>query len=304
VAPPTAPLVDVVIVAYNSAPELPGCVSALTPHERVNVIVVDNASPDDTEAALEGLDATLVRAGRNGGFAAGTNLGARTGSAPYVLLLNPDARLAPADLDALIAVLDAEPGTAIAAPRILEEDGSLAFSQRRFPRRRSTFAQALFLHRLWPNADWADELVRDPDAYTRAGAPDWVSGACLLIRRSVLEQLGGLDESFFLYCEDIDLCARTREAGWDIRFAPAATAHHEGGASAPREQLMAVLARNRVVYARKHGDVASARAEAAGVALGHVTHALTSVLHPAARRGHLLALRAVLGPPAAWRETG
>ena len=95
---------------------------------------------------------------------------------------------------------------------------------------------------------------------------------------SALEQVGGLDEYFFLYCEDTDLCAALRAAGWDIRYEPAATVHHEGGASRPREELFAMLARNRVRYARKHGSALSAAAEAAGVALGHLTHALASAL--------------------------
>lgn len=298
---PSAPLVDAVIVAYNSAPTLAGCVGPLAASGDVNVIVVDNASPDDTAAALDGFDVTLVHAGTNGGFAAGTNIGIAAGSARYVLLLNPDARLEPADLQALVAVLEADERVGIVAPRIREEDGETALSQRRFPRRRSTFAQALFLHRIWPRAAWTDELIRDPGAYEHSASPEWVSGACMLLRRSLAEQLGGLDESFFLYNEDIDLCARTREAGYDVRYEPAATAHHVGGASAPREQLMAIYARGRVAYARKHGDRGGAMLEAAGVVLGHLTHAVASVFRPAVFRGHVHALAAVLRPPAAWR---
>ncbi len=299
---PSAPRVDAVIVAYNSAPTLAGCVGPLQASGDVRVIVVDNASPDDTEAALAGFDVAVVHAGSNRGFAAGSNIGIATGSAPYVLLLNPDARLEPGDLRALTDVLDRDASVGIVAPRILEDDGEVALSQRRFPRRRSTFAQALFLHRIWPRAPWTDELIRDPGAYEQAGSPEWVSGACMLMRREVVERLGGLDESFFLYCEDIDLCARTREAGYDVRYEPAATAHHVGGASAPREQLMAIYARGRVAYARKHGDRNGALLEAAGVVLGHFTHAITSVLRPALFRGHVHALAAVLRPPAAWRD--
>jgi GT2 family glycosyltransferase len=299
---PSSPRVDAVIVAYNSAPTLAGCVTPLAAEGDVHVIVVDNASPDDTAGAIEGLGATLVRAGTNGGFAAGSNVGIASGSAPFVLLLNPDARLQPEDLHALVAVLERDTAIGIVAPRILEDDGTTALSQRRFPRRVSTFAQALFLHRIWPRAQWTDELIRDPRAYEHGNSPDWVSGACMLMRRDLVERLGGLDESFFLYNEDIDLCARTREAGFDVRYEPAATAHHIGGASAPREQLMAIYARGRVAYARKHGDRTGALVEAAGVILGHVTHAITSVFRPAQFRGHLRAMTAVLRPPAAWRD--
>jgi N-acetylglucosaminyl-diphospho-decaprenol L-rhamnosyltransferase len=288
------PRVDAVVVAYNSARTLRACVEPLAEMPEVAATVVDNRSPDDTAAAVAGLDVRLIRAGRNGGFAAGCNLGAAAGSSEYVLLLNPDARVRRDDLRRLIAVLEERPEAGLAAPRILEEDGSVALSLRRFPRRRSTFAQAFFLHRVWPHAAWTDECVRDPEAYTRPGSPQWVSGACMLVRRQALQAVGGLDESFFLYCEDTDLCARLRSSGWDIRYEPRAVVHHEGGASRPREELFAVLARNRVRYARKHGSMLAAAAEALGVALGHLTHALASAPDRARRRGHMRALVAAV----------
>jgi N-acetylglucosaminyl-diphospho-decaprenol L-rhamnosyltransferase len=290
------PRVDAVIVAYNSARTLRACVEPLAAMDGVRVFVVDNCSPDDTAQPVADLDVELVRAERNGGFSAGCNLGIARGSAPYVLLLNPDARMSAGALDALVAALDASPATGIAGPRIVEDDGSLAPSQRRFPRPRSTFAQALFLHRIWPHASWTDEMVRDPAAYEAPGTPDWVSGACMLLRREALERVGGMDEDFFLYCEDADVCARVRDAGWDVRYEPLATVHHEGGASRPREELLPVLARNRVLYARKHAGKVAVALEAAGVALGHATHAVASLARPAMRRGHLRALAAALRP--------
>jgi N-acetylglucosaminyl-diphospho-decaprenol L-rhamnosyltransferase len=290
------PRVDAVVVAYNSGGTLRECVEPLASMPDVAVTVVDNRSPDDTAAAIAGLDVHLIRAERNGGFAYGCNLGTAAGAAEYVLFLNPDARVRPGALERLVAVLDRFPRAALAAPRILEDDGSLAPSLRRFPRLRSTFAQALFLHRAWPRASWTDECIRNPEVYERPGSPDWVSGACMLVRREALAEVGGLDESFFLYCEDTDLCARLRAADWDIRYEPDATVHHAGGASRPREELFAVLARNRVRYARKHGSAAAAAAEAAGVALGHLTHALASALNPSRRRGHLRALVAAVRP--------
>lgn len=289
--------VDAVVVAYNSARTLRGCLEPLAAMDQVRTIVVDNASPDASAAVAEDLGVEVIRAAGNDGFAAGCNIGAAAGTSPFVLLLNPDARIDAPALDSLIAALEADPSAAIAAPRILEDDGSVAPSLRRFPRRRSTFAQALFLHRVAPNASWTDELVRDPAAYARAGAPEWVSGACMLVRRAALEAVGGLDERFFLYCEDIDLCAQVRAAGWSIAYEPAATIRHEGGASHPREELLALYARNRVRYARKHSGRAAALAEGAGVALGHLTHALVSLGRPALLRGHLRALAALAVTP-------
>ena len=288
---------DAVIVAYNSARTLRACVEPLSHMASVRVRVVDNASPDGSLATLEGLDVDTVIAAANDGFAAGCNLGIAATDAPYVLLLNPDARLTAKDLAALVDVLDADPSVGIVGPQILEDDGSLAYSLRRFPRRRSTYAQALFLHRVWPRAPWTDELIRDPAAYAAPGSFDWVSGACMLIRRTALEQVGGLDEQFFLYCEDMDLCARVRAAGWDVRYQPGATVRHEGGASAPRETLLAIYARNRVIYARKHDRRGAAPIEAAGVALGHLTHAITAARQPGGTRGHLRALAAAVRAP-------
>jgi hypothetical protein len=288
--------VDAVVVAYNSADTLRGCIEPLAAMDRVRTFVVDNACPHDSTATVADLAVSVVRAGRNGGFAAGCNVGIASGDAPYILLLNPDARIGAADVDALAAVLDGDPRAGLAAPRILDVDGSLEYSLRRFPRRRSTYAQALFLHRIWPNAAWTDELIRDRAAYERPQSAEWVSGACMLLRREALAAIGGLDESYFLYCEDIDVCARLREHGWDVRYEPAATVLHEGGASRPRDELLALYAANRVRYARKHASRLAVPFEALGVALGHLTHAVASLSRPSLLRGHLRALAAAFRP--------
>ena len=204
--------VDVVVVAYNSRGVLRDCVAPLA--DRHNVIVVDNASPDDSAAAVADLPVRVIRAPRNGGFSYGCNLGIAAGEADLVLLLNPDARMDVESIDALVARLQADPRVAGAGPRLLEDDGGLAWSQRRFPRLRSTFSQALFLQRLAPLATWSDEVIRDPAQYERPGAPDWLSGACLLLRRSALETVGPMDEGFFLYSEEIDLFRRFAGAGF------------------------------------------------------------------------------------------
>ena len=105
-----------------------------------------------------------------------------------------------------------------------------------------------------------------------------------LIRRSALEEIGGLDERFFLYCEDIDLCRRLRAAGHGIRYEPAATVQHRGGHSAPRGSMLPIYAASRVLYARKHYRRTAVPLEIAGVAVGEATHALTSIRRPAATK--------------------
>jgi N-acetylglucosaminyl-diphospho-decaprenol L-rhamnosyltransferase len=287
-------LVDVVVVSYNSRRKLRHCLDPLLGAEDIRVIVADNASPDGSLEAVAGLPVTAIALPRNGGFAHGCNAGIEAGTSSYVLLLNPDAQIRPDAIRTLAALLAADERIGAAAPKIVAEDGSLEFSQRRFPRLRSTYAQAFFLHRVFPRAEWVDELERDESAYEQAGSPEWASGACLLLRRSAVEEIGGLDDGFFMYCEDIDLCRRLRDAGYDIRFVPEAVVTHEGGASAPRASLLPVLAASRLRYARKHRGRAGALLERLGVALGALTHALVSRGGRSVRAGHMRALRRAL----------
>jgi N-acetylglucosaminyl-diphospho-decaprenol L-rhamnosyltransferase len=294
--------VDAVVVSYNSRDTLRGCVEPLARMPAVAVKVVDNASPDDGLATIADLPVEVIHAGRNGGFAFGCNLGIAAGSAPYVLLLNPDARLDAQGLDALVAVLDREPEVALVGPRLLDDDGRLVLSQRVFPNLRTAFGQALFAHRLLPRTGWTDDLVFDRDAYARPGSPDWVSGACMVIRRAALAPLGGLDEGFFLYCEETDLCRRLRQAGHDIRFEPRATVRHTGGASAPRSELLWVHARSRLRYGRKHRRRAAARVEALAIVLEAATHAVVNLYRPRVARGHVRVLRGFLQAGAGERS--
>jgi GT2 family glycosyltransferase len=287
-------LVDVVVVSYNSRATLRACVEPLAALDWARVTVVDNASPDRSPEVVEDLPVAVIRSEHNGGFSHGCNAGAAAGKAPYVLFLNPDARLDPDGLSALVGALEEDRSLGVVGPRILDDDGTLAWSQRRFPRLRSTYAQALLLHRLFPKAAWTDEVIRDPAVYERPGSPDWLSGACLLVRRAALEQVGGMDEGFFLYSEDTDLCKRLREARWNVRFDPRATVSHVGGASAPRTTTEWISARSHVRYARKHSGRVVAALDGLGVALGGATHALIWVGRPERARGHFAAFRAGL----------
>jgi N-acetylglucosaminyl-diphospho-decaprenol L-rhamnosyltransferase len=288
--------VDVVTVTYNSAGTVARALGPLTAQEAVRVIAVDNASSDSTRDVLAMLPVETIVLEENGGFAHGCNVGSAIGSAPYVLFLNPDARLDPEDVRALVVELDQRDRAGIGAPRIVESDASLDYSLRRFPRLSSTFAQALFLHRVFPTAPWVDEVIRDPSAYDSPHPVEWASGACLLVRRSVLEQIGGLDEGFFHYGEDVDLCARVWKAGWEVRYVPTAVAAHDGGASAPRTGLLPILAASRIRYSAKHDGPLRTVLVRAGVALGAATHAVASRGGWRARRGHLRALVVALMP--------
>ena len=282
------------MVAYNSRQTLRACVEPLTRLPWVKVTVVDNASPDDSVAVVEDLPARIIRAPRNGGFAYGCNIGIRAGAADFVLLLNPDATIDEKSLTVLVEALRADAALAGVGPRTVNQDGTLLYTQRRFPRLRSTFAQGLFLHRAAPHAAWSDDAVRDPTAYEQQGRPEWVSGCCVLLRRDAITSVGGLDERFFLYAEETDLFRRLADSGWRAGFEPCAQARHAGQGSASANLTEPIRATSRVRYARKHHGRVVAALEGAGLALGSITHAAMWLHVPGRARGHLVAARAAI----------
>lgn len=285
--------VDVVVVSYNSARWLRGCVEPLTRDSRIQVVVVDNASRDGSLAGVADLPIDLVPLDKNVGFGAGCNVGWQRGDAPYVLFLNPDTEIQPGRVLALVDALERVDAGAV-APRIVGRRGELDWSLRRFPQVRSIFGQALFLHRVFPEAAWADEVIRDPVRYEQEGPCDWASGACLLVCRDVLAEIGGFDEGFFLYREDVDLCRRIWDAHHAVVYTPAVECMHIGGASAPRWRLLGVLARSRIRYARKHFGRPRAAVYRFGVIMTAGSH-LVAGRGVSRRLGHLIALLAALG---------
>jgi GT2 family glycosyltransferase len=280
--------VDIVIVSYNSRDELRDCVEPLVHDPELELIVVDNASTDGSLESIADLAVTAIPLDSNNGFGSGCNVGWRSGSSPYVLFLNPDSRVAAGDVHRLADAAE-EAGAAAAAPLILNERGEPAWSLRRFPTVRSIFGQALFAYRFFPLAAWTDEVIRDRTVYNSRTTCEWASGACLLVRRDVLEAVGGFDERFFLYCEEIDLCYRIHQRGARLVYDPAAVCTHVGGASAPRSSLLPVLAQSRVRYASKHFRPLRALGYRAGVACLAITHAVFA-RSTAARLGHARSL--------------
>jgi N-acetylglucosaminyl-diphospho-decaprenol L-rhamnosyltransferase len=286
--------VDVVIVSYNSREELRGCVLAVS-DPMLSVVVVDNASHDGSLETIADLDVTSVPLDRNGGFATGCNAGWVRGEAPYVLFLNPDARIDPAAVGQLVSVLEADPRVGVVGPRIVGDDGSVQESWFSFSTPWSIWATALFLHRFASRSSRTTGSL-PPGPRGLSGSPDWVSGACMLIRRSTLQELGGLDERFFMYCEDMDICYRVRGLGFDVRYEPSASARHVGGHSAPSARLQPVLVRSRVAYARKHFSMPGRIVARVGIVAAEVTHALVSRGGRTARVGHVRGLLAALAP--------
>ena len=244
--------VDVVVVSYNSRQHLRECVASLSQDDDLHVIVVDNASSDESLESVSGLRVETRQLGENRGFSAGCNEGWRIGGAPHVLFLNPDARISSDGIHTLVKHLESAPGVGLVGPKTTDLNGALLYSRRRFPRLISTFGRALFLHRVFPRIAAFDECLRDAAGYGRRGEVEWVSGSCMLIRRSLLEDLGGLDEGFFMYYEDTDLCRMIWDAGFAVEYDPSAVCAHVGGASAPRAALLPAAARSAARYASKH----------------------------------------------------
>jgi N-acetylglucosaminyl-diphospho-decaprenol L-rhamnosyltransferase len=232
-AQPSATPVAVVLVTYESAEDLTACVESLpaaaAPHE-LELLVVDNASRDDSAGVGRALGAKVVESGRNLGYSRAANLGASQTSAPWVLVANPDTVLAPGSLARLVATAEADPMIACIGPRLRNLDGSDYPTGRRFPSLLTGALHAL-LGTVWPgNPATRRYHLADLDR-TAPARVDWVSGACMLLRRSAFEAVGGFDGAYFMYFEDMDLCLRLARAGWQVVLEPRATVVHVVGGS-------------------------------------------------------------------------
>jgi hypothetical protein len=226
------PALSIIIVSYNTARVLRGCLASLlaaAPALPLEVLVIDNASTDGS-AAMVARDFPTVRLlpnSTNVGFARACNQGIAASSAPLLLLLNPDTFIPPGALAGLLGFVRAYPDAGACSPLLLTPDGSaqaFAFGGDPTPAYllRRGLLRLLLGRSLHP---WRLSYVR---------AVDWVSGACLLVRRAAIEQAGLLDEQFFLYFEDVDWCLRIRRQGWRVYYVPQVAIIHAGGRSLAR----------------------------------------------------------------------
>ena len=283
--------VDVVIVSYNSSEHLRRCVGAIVGRPDLNVIVVDNASHDRSVESIADLPVTIVVNPGNAGFARACNRGWRMGAAPYVLFLNPDTTIVRGAIDELVHALAADDQVGVVGPRLVNEEGALELSQHRFPSVASTFGRALYLHRVPGGSAFPRETVTDLSAYALPGPVDWLPGACLLVRRDLLVQTGGLDEDFFMYSEDVQLCRDAWSRGLSVQYVPSAEVTHVGGASGSRARLLPELARSRAIYVSKNYSGRVAYAIRLGLVVESITHALVGRGGWSRRFGYLAALR-------------
>ena len=250
--------VSIIVVTYNSREHIDACLESLTRHPpRIghDTLIVDNASPDGTAAAVRrrwpAVD--VIDAGANVGFARGSNIGIRHTSAPLVLLLNPDSEVRPGALDALVDALESRPGAAVAGPRLVDEQGRAELS---FGSMIGPLAEARQKVLVQGSSRGLPFIRGYVERLTRqAREVDWVSGACLLVRRADAEAVGLMDERYFMYAEDVDFCAAIRARGGRILFTPAAEVVHLRGksaASAPGTVERAYRESQLAFYAKHH----------------------------------------------------
>ena len=252
------PRVDVVVVSYETRETLLECLAALVAEPTASVVVIDNASRDGTAAAVRERfpSVRLVANAENVGFARACNQGARESRARYLLFLNPDATLAPGSLGALAAILEARPRVGVVGPRTRSANGDIQVSTGADLSLVSEIRQRRLVRGV-ARRD-AAILVEAEGLHAVEREVDWVSGACLMIRREAFDAVSGFDERFFLYEEDADLCRRVRQAGWQVLFSPGAEARHALGRSMARapERARLEYRRSHLLYYRKHCSLA------------------------------------------------
>ena len=252
--------ISVIIVSYNSSPYLVRCLRSIESRfagVTYEVCVVDNASKDRTRKILRDQfpRVQLIVNERNLGFAAGVNQGLERTHGPYVLWLNPDAEILSDGMKELFQYMEREPKVGIIGAQILDPDGGIQWSCRSFPSYRTVLCHRYSLLTRWlpQNRFTRDYLHADWD-HGEIREVDWVSGACLFHRRAVLRDIGGLDDRFFMYCEDVDFCLRAKQGGWSTHYHPAARVLHRIGRSTRQLHRRMILERHRSMwrYYAKH----------------------------------------------------
>ena len=252
-----APAITVVIVNYKTYAELDECLASLLPARDREVILVDHSSSTQDLARLSAKFPEVRTAPTRGnpGFSAGINAGARLARGRQLLILNPDTRMQPGAVDAMAAYLDAHPDAAVVGARVEDPGGTVQRSARRFPTMLTGLAgRSSLVTRLWPDNPLSRHDTLADATTTAPREVDWVAGSCMAVSADAFRRVGGMDEQFFLYWEDADLCKRLKEAGWKTIYLPSAVVVHGVGRSRRHARALSVRAfhRSAYLYFRKH----------------------------------------------------
>jgi GT2 family glycosyltransferase len=250
--------ISIVIVSWNTSGLLAGCLQSIEqamvdfPAGNVQTIVVDNASQDGSAEMVRRCFpwVCLVENQENIGFASGNNQAFPVCTGDYVWLLNPDTVLRPGALPALVEFMNAHPSVGAAGSCLIDSDGSLQVSCSPAPTLARELWYLFHLDQVYPYAEytlssWRQDVSRQVDT---------VQGASMMVRRQVLEQIGGFDTAYFMYSEEVDLCQRIRSAGWQIHWVPQSKVVHYGGQSTQQvaTAMFLQLYRSKVMYFEKH----------------------------------------------------
>ena len=250
---------SIIVVTFNSGRHIAACLASLRAAfggVTAEIVVVDNASTDDTLAVVRTQpDVRVIAMPANLGFAGGVNAGLKASTGRYAAWINPDTEVVEGTFSDVITWLDAHPAAGVAGLQLVDGEGRVEPSDRGFPGFHSALGHRYsLLTRLWPGNPFSKRYLRtgaDRGAIRRA---DWVSGAALVHRRALASDLGGVDEQFFMYCEDVDFCYRASKRGSETWYVPLVTLRHEIGASAARVKRAMIRARHDSLwrYYRKH----------------------------------------------------
>ena len=233
---------SIIIVSWNVADLLSACLDSVLKNisrdSHIEIIVVDSGSTDHTVPMLRERypQVQLIQQAENIGFVRGNNIGMKEAQGRCILLLNPDTEIVGSALDQMVDYLDNHPEVGIVGPQTLNTDGTTQSTRRRFPTLATGIFEATWLQKYAPRRVLERYYVDDqPD--DEIFQVDWVQGSALMARREVYNQIGGLDEGFFMYSEELDWCRRAKIAGWQVIYLGTARIIHHGGKSS--EQLVA-----------------------------------------------------------------
>lgn len=252
-------MISIIIVNWNAGPQLQHCIDSLTSPCIQQIIVVDNASTDGSESIItKHPGVTLIRVEENLGFGKACNLGAQQTSAEYLLFLNPDAAVCHDTLEKSLVFMQSPMNAqvGICGVQLLDESGHVSRSCARFPSAAGFAVHAIGLDRLFPRlghfmAEWPHGSTREVDH---------VIGAFFLVRRDLFQALGGFDERFFVYLEDLDFSYRARQAGWRTVYLADVQAFHAGGGTSNQIKARRLFysLRSRLLYSAKHFSILGA----------------------------------------------
>ncbi len=252
--------IAVIIVNWNAREDLRRCLHALFDAPRpaldYEVWVVDNASTDNSMGMVQAdfPEVHCIANPDNRGFSKANNQAIAATESRYVLLLNSDAFIHPGALDNLVAFADAHPKTGIIGPKVLNPDGTLQFSCRRWPTLGAGFFRNTLLGRFFPDNKFARDYLMGDFDHNSILPVDWVSGCAMLISRALIHKNGGLDERFYMYSEDVDICKRAWDAGYEVVYFPDAVVTHVIGRSSDKnaEKMIIEFHRSWYEYDKKH----------------------------------------------------